>query len=54
MLIPTFKIDNRTSCNNYPISLLSQISKIIEKLIHTQLTKFLKQDNILHKWEFDF
>ena len=33
---PIFKKDNRTICNNYhPISLLSNTSKIIEKLIHT-------------------
>ena len=40
-VIPIFKKDDRTICNNYrPISLLSNISKIIEKLIHTRLTVF--------------
>ena len=40
-VIPTFKKDDPTICNNYrPISLLPNISKIIEKLIHTRLTVF--------------
>ena len=35
---------SRLSCNNYtPISLLSNIGKIIEKLIHNRLNHFLEQ-----------
>ena len=46
-LIPIFKKDDPTICNSYsqPISLLSNISKIIEKLIHARLTMFLNEHN---------
>ena len=41
-VIPIFKKDDHTSCNNYhPISLLSNKSKIIERLIHSCLMTFL-------------
>ena len=40
-LAPTYKKGNLLECNNYrPISLLSNISKIIEKLVHKRLTIF--------------
>ena len=43
-VIPVFKNGSRLSCNNYrPISLLSNIGKIIEKLIHNRLNHFLEQ-----------
>ena len=43
-VIPVFKNGSRLSCNNYrPISLLSNIGKIIEKLIHKKLNYFLEQ-----------
>ena len=54
-LIPIFKKDDPTVCNSYqPISLLSNISKIIEKLIHARLTMFLNEHNILHERQFGF
>ena len=43
-VIPIFKKDDHTSCNNYrPISLLSNISKIIERLYTQQLNDVLKR-----------
>ena len=43
-VIRVFKNGSRLSCNNYrPISLLSNIGKIIEKLIHKKLNYFLEQ-----------
>ena len=43
-VIPIYKKEDHTLCNNYhPISLLSNISKIIEKLVHIRLTKFLNK-----------
>ena len=54
-VIPIFKKDNHTICNNYhPISLLSNISKIIEKLIHNRLTMFLNKNNVLYERQFGF
>ena len=45
-VIPVFKNGSRLSCNNSrPISLLSNIGKIIEKLIHKRLKHFLEQHN---------
>ena len=39
---PLFKQDDNTLCSNYrPISLFSNLSKIIERLTHTRLTTFL-------------
>ena len=41
-VIPTPKKDFTQNCNNYRlISLLSVLSKIFEKLMHTRLYKFL-------------
>ena len=54
-VIPIFKKDDHTSCNNYrPISLLSNISKIIERLIHSRLMTFLNANEILYKRQFGF
>ena len=40
-VIPIFKSESRVLCNNYrPISLLSNISKLIEKLMHKRVYSF--------------
>ena len=42
-------------CKNYqPISLLSNISEIIERLVHKGLTKFLNLNDMLYKKPFGF
>ena len=47
-VIPIFKKEEQQDCNNYrPISLLSNIGKIIEKLTHECLFKFLNRSNCL-------
>ena len=54
-VIPIFKKGNQQNCNDYrPISLLSNISKIIEKLIHQQLSAFLEIKNCLYTHQYDF
>ena len=48
-VVPIFKSETRLLCNNYrPISLLSNIGKIIEDLIHKRLNFFLEQYNYYH------
>ena len=50
-----FKKGDQQDCNNYrPISLLSNISKIIEKLVHRQLYGFLEFNNYLYTNQFGF
>ena len=42
-------------CTNYsPISLLSNLSKIIEKLVHKRATDFLNQQNLFYDKQFGF
>ena len=42
-IIPSYKKGDKPECSNYrPISLLPNISKIIEKAMYTRLYKFLK------------
>ena len=54
-VIPIFKNDSRLLYTNYrPISLLSNISKIIEKVIHSRLNLFLEQNNHLYLYQFGF
>ena len=54
-VIPVFKNGSRLSCNNYrPISLLSNIGKIIEKLIHKRLDHFLEQHKVFYALQFGF
>ena len=54
--IPTFKENgSNLECNNYrPISLLSNINKIIEKLIYTRLYNFLSIYNCIYDLKFGF
>ena len=44
-----------TKCANYrPIYLLSNISKIFERIMYTRLEDFLKTSEILYKFQFGF
>ena len=49
------KKDSKLKVNsNCPISALSAISKIFEKLFHTRLMSFITTNKIIHKHEFGF
>ena len=38
--------------SNYrPIAVLPIISKIMERIVHDQLYKFIEENNILNKWQ---
>ena len=54
-IIPIFKTGLKTEVNNYrPISLLSNFSKFLEKLIYSRLTKFLEKHKILRDNQYGF
>ena len=54
--IPIFKDKgSNLDCSNYrPISLLSNINKIIEKLMHSRLYNFLSIHNCIYDYQFGF
>lgn len=55
IVIPIHKGGITTDLNNYrPISLTTQISKLLEKCIKNRLIKFLKKYNLISKHQFGF
>ena len=53
--IPIYKAGDHTSCDNYrPISLLSSISKILEKVVATSLVNHLELNNLLYDNQYGF
>ena len=54
-IVPIFKKGNQQDCkNSRPISLLSNINKIIERLIHRQLYGFLEFHNLLYTNQYSY
>jgi hypothetical protein len=54
-IIPIFKNGDRTNMTNYrPISLLSSISKIVEKVIYIRLNQHIVTNNILVNEQYGF
>ena len=54
-LIPIFKKDSKLDYSNYrPISVLSNIEKILEKLMYRRLYTFLNNKNIIYDLQFGF
>ena len=52
---PIFKSDERNIPSNYrPISILPAISKIIERVLHTQLLEYFQAGNLLTESQSDF
>ena len=52
---PFYKKDDPLNCNNYrPICLLSNITKIIEKIVHKRSFFFLEKNNYLYELQFGF
>jgi retron-type reverse transcriptase len=53
--IPIFKKGSRLAVNNYrPISLLSNLNKILEKLVHDRTYKFLENLQCIYSLQFGF
>jgi hypothetical protein len=54
-IVPIFKAGDPESCDNYrPISLLSSLSKILEKMVSIQLVNHLDRNNLLYVNQFGF
>ena len=54
-VVPLFKAGDRSLCSNYrPISLLSQFSKIFEKLFNERLDKFIDKFQLLNNCQYGF
>ena len=52
---PTHKKGGSLDCNNYrPISLISNLSKLIEKLVHNRLYNFLEKHKLLYEHQYGF
>ena len=52
---PIFEKGRNHNFSNYrSISLLPILSKVIEKVVHEQTTKFLNDNNIFYKYQFGF
>jgi hypothetical protein len=54
-ICPIFKKGDKCKCENYrPISLLSNLSKIFERVMYGRLENFLKSSNTLYQFQFGF
>ncbi|XP_057294623.1 uncharacterized protein LOC130623152 [Hydractinia symbiolongicarpus] len=54
-VLPLFKSGAKSSVNNYrPISVIPAISKVIEKVVHEQLTAYLESNNLINNNQFGF
>ena len=54
-VVPIFKKDSKLDYSNYrPISMLSNIEKILEKLMYKRLYTFLNNNNIIYNLQFGF
>ena len=54
-LVPVFKKDSKFDYSNYrPLSLLSNIEKILEKSMYKRLYTFLDNKNIIYDLQFGF
>ena len=54
-VIPIHKKGDKSECDNYrPISLISNISKLLEKLVHERLYSFLEKEKLLFEGQYGF
>ena len=54
-VVPVFKKDSKLDYSNYrPISLLSNIEKILEKRMYKRLYTFLNKNNVICNLQFGF
>ncbi len=54
-VIPIFKAGDHIECDNYrPISLLSSISKILEKIVAEKLIEHLLSNDLIYMHQYGF
>ena len=54
-VIPVYKKDSKLNCSNYRrISLLSNISKVLERLMYHRLYNFLELNSVIYDFRFGF
>lgn len=54
-IIPLFKSGNESMVGNYrPVSLLTTVSKVFERIYYNRLSKFLKKHKLLYEMQFGF
>ena len=54
-VVPVFKKDSKLNYSNYrPVTLLSNVEKILEKLMYKRLYTFLDYNNIIYELQFRF
>ena len=54
-VVPVFKKDSKLDYSNCcPISLLSNVEKLLEKLLYKRLYTFLNSNNIIYNLQFGF
>ena len=54
-VVPIFKAGDKKLCDNYrPISLVSTIAKILEKIVAVKLTNYLEVNKLLYIYQFGF
>ena len=54
-ILPVFKKGSKLECSNYrPISLLSNLDKVIEKLMRKRLMEFLNEQKIIYCKQYGF
>ena len=52
---PIFKHGDRSDMNNYrPISVISAVAKVFERIVYNQLSSYLSENNILSRYQSGF
>lgn len=55
IIVPIYKKGNKNDPQNYrPISLLSTLNKILEKVLHNRITKHIQRKNIINSKQYAF
>ena len=55
LVCPIYKKSDKTQCANYrPISLLSNLSKVFERVMYNRIDKFLEDNNIIYDLQYGF